>query len=371
MARTSYNHFNLRPAPGSNPTSLFKQIQQMQELILHDPLRTIELPQYLSIELVTESFVVLMTRDFADALDPHGYSSYHETLLENHTDADHMCNRNSRYGGEQRAWKTTRVHEVINENHPRIVRFLGRDPWTALPLLERPSGGTLDVFMEEHRGDMYGGSCLTPHYWPLILQWALQLLSALSFVHSKDVIFGDLHTGICWLQSPSPNKVNISLLGFLDAIYMEPMHAKRYFNGEGSWGASHIFHPARVLGNNRVEVGCDGVWDRFRATVQTDLFLWACLVFELLTGCWPGEEMDEGEVGVIMMKRAWPGLEGGGCLERILWTCWEFGYADAEEVKSDLRGYVRDQGWEVEGEYGDEIKGIHVRKILDGAKNAL
>ncbi|KAL4976299.1 hypothetical protein BDW66DRAFT_135590 [Aspergillus desertorum] len=113
-----------------------------------------------------------------------------------------MCNLGSGIE-EHRAWKTTRVYGIIG-NHPRLVRFISRGPWTVLPILEKP-WSTLEGFLEERYDAMYaprgeGGSrsYLKPPYRPLIFHWALQVLTALSFIHSKDVILGNLQTHVCW-----------------------------------------------------------------------------------------------------------------------------------------------------------------------------
>ncbi|KAL2788702.1 hypothetical protein BJX66DRAFT_308355 [Aspergillus keveii] len=163
-----------------------------------------------------------------------------------------MCNGDS--GTEEhRGWKSTRVYEVIG-NHTRLVRFLGRDLWTAFPTLKKPYA-TVAGFLEEHYSAMYaprGGSVggrksigqlyLTAPYRPLIFQWALQLLSGLRFIHSKDAILGDLHKYTCWLQSLD----SISILGFLDAVYMEPVHATRYTNDTWGSGYNLPFHPCLI-----------------------------------------------------------------------------------------------------------------------------
>jgi hypothetical protein len=282
--------------------------------------------------------------------------------LEHYTDDNHMCNLGSGIE-EHRAWKTTRVYEIIG-NHPRLVRFIVRDAWTALPILEKP-WSTLDGFLEERYDAMYAprgeggrGSYLKPAYRPLIFQWALQVLTALSFIHSKDVILGDLHTHVCWLQSPD----SICILGFLDAVYMEPMYAMRFTND--TWGCEYNFpfHPSLIPNKGH---GPGGRWDRDLATVQTDLFLWAGLVYELLTGTWPANERGLDEVRAMLTNKIWPRL-GEEKLDRIMTKCWEYGYGSADEVKADLGRALAAEGLMVGGVEGDEIQGLDVAQILAG-----
>ncbi|KAL3441005.1 hypothetical protein BJX65DRAFT_314266 [Aspergillus insuetus] len=177
----------LRPAPGSCPANLFNKILQAKipyEQRFHSEIGN----SCISVEQIDGSTMVLLTKGFSEALNPDS-----DPPLKYYTHEDHMCNGDS-WTEEHRAWKTTHVYEIIG-NHSRLVRFLGRDHWTALPILEKPFA-TLAGFLEEHYSVMYaprGGSlsrhesmgqfCLTAHYRPLIFQWALQLLSGLSFIH--------------------------------------------------------------------------------------------------------------------------------------------------------------------------------------------
>lgn len=84
-----------------------------------------------------------------------------------------------------------------------LARFLRRDPWTGLPVLARPAGPPLAAFLATHAHTLYPGATATsniaPRFRPLICQWALQLLAALSFVHSRGVILVDLGVHACWL----------------------------------------------------------------------------------------------------------------------------------------------------------------------------
>ncbi|KAL4882166.1 hypothetical protein BJY04DRAFT_217488 [Aspergillus karnatakaensis] len=339
----------LRPEPNSHPPTLFDKINQYRESIPYEQrqeflfeLRSSDI----TIEHVDSNSVVLMTKEFS-----HAFDEYSDPPLSRYTNEDHVANRGDTSADEHRAWKTSRVYEVIGGSHPRLVRFIQRDPWTALPIVERPSGGTLSGFCR--------GISLA------FFQWALQLLSGLAFIHSKNVVLGDLHKQVCWLQSPSPATLDISILGFLDAVYTDPRNYIRYMND--NWGYEHDFHPKLIPGRG---VGPGGRWDRDMATVQTDLFLWACLVFELLTGDWPGEdrERDLGEIQAIIDRRLWPRLEGEGKeaegLNGFLRKCWEFAYFDAGEVKRDLGRALKEAGWVLEGIEVDGIQGIDVTKIV-------
>ncbi|RDW89927.1 uncharacterized protein DSM5745_01702 [Aspergillus mulundensis] len=376
MARTTRTLL-LRPTPGSRPADLFDKILQFRAKNPNDRQFPFEIGNSgILVEQVDENTVVLLSNGFSEMLDP-----YSDPPLERYTDEDHMSTNGDAGKDESRVWKTTRVYEVIgNPGHPRLVQFRGRDPWTALPILQKPAA-TLAGFLDEHRASMYAYAAgddteaepsgsekhngnarlylkLNPAYRPLIFQWALQLLSALGFIHARNVILGDLHVHTCWLSAPD---FSISILGFLDAVYMEPMHGTRYTN-ESTWGSEYNFpfHPRLIPGRG---TGPGGRWDRDVATAKTDLFLWAALVFELLTGCWPAGDRNLEDVKGILARGLWPRLGEGG-LDGILGKCWDLGYADADEVKRDLVLVVEGEGWEVGGVQGDEIRGLDGARIL-------
>ncbi|KAL2802413.1 hypothetical protein BJX63DRAFT_426088 [Aspergillus granulosus] len=337
MARTVIR-LELRPAPGSRPADLFNKILQLRAKIPYEQRFYFEIRNSrILVEQIDKNTVVLLTKGFGDALNPDS-----DPPLKYYTDEDHMCN--------------------LIGNHPRLVRFLGRDPWTALPTLEKPSA-TLAGFLEEHHSTIGSGSgngngrlYLTAPYRPLIFQWALQLLTGLSFVHSKDVILGDLHKYTCWLQSPG----SLSILGFLDAVYMEPTQAIKYTND--TWGTEYNFpfHPCLISGKG---TGPGGRWDRDMATIQTDLFLWASLLYELLTGSWPARGRVLDDVKAILTHKLWPKLDEED-LDEIARKCWDYEYVNADEVKRDLGKFLAGKGWEVEGVEGDEIKGLDIAQIL-------
>jgi serine/threonine protein kinase len=58
---------------------------------------------------------------------------------------------------------------------------------------------------------------LSPKYHLLVLNWSLQLLSALRFIHSHNIIYGGINPSACFLSST----LSVSLVGFLDAEFVD------------------------------------------------------------------------------------------------------------------------------------------------------
>lgn len=95
---------------------------------------------------------------------------------------------------------------------------------------------------------------------PLAYKWVLHLASALAFVHSQDIIIGDLSTAHCWF-SASP-LLSLSLVGFLDASFRDKSSGLSYLGGTAS---SEPLHPLNIRQPGARRGG--------EPSVKTDLFL--------------------------------------------------------------------------------------------------
>ncbi|KAJ3506558.1 hypothetical protein NM208_g16063 [Fusarium decemcellulare] len=236
----------------------------------------------------------------------------------------------------ERCVKTCFAYEYIGEHHPRLARYAGREPWTALPLLERPSGPPLCNFLGEHYDTIYFEHGDTevcrprPEYLPLMYQWTLQALSAISFSHSRGIIVGYFEMGNFWLSSD----LSLSFIGFVSASFNNGK--EQYENDIQGRPPFNPFHGLE-----------EDISGNFQTTVATDLFVYATFLHLLLTGGWP--EGDGGDAEEMIANRQWPRLEKQYFGE-ILVKCWEFQYKDAQELKADIVHVLRSEGWEVEGE---------------------
>jgi hypothetical protein len=243
----------------------------------------------ISVDQLDDKFVALLASDHTDAMAGGVLDEYAGDILEGPRVTTSDLNR---------VWKTTAVYEQIAEDHLRLVRFGHRDPFFGIPILKMPST-TLNDFLTRHKATMYDADRIVRKYRPLIYQWALHLISGLSFVHSEDTVFGDLRIEVCWLQKDH----SLLLLGYLDAVYKTPGFSKRYINQGGRYECE-LFYPCHKP-----------LWDSLLATTQTDLFVWGCLVYQLMTGFWPGHERQrsDAEIRSLFLNRQWP------LLTRVPW----------------------------------------------------
>lgn len=246
----------------------------------------------------------------------------------------------------KRCWKTTVAYEQISSigthPHPRIATFLRRDPWTALPILAKPASPPLDRFLAQNKAAIYDEAShrIRETHRPLAYKWALHLASALEFLHAQDIIIGDLSTAHCWL-SASP-ALSLSLVGFLDASFRDRASGLPYLGGTGS---SEPFHPLNVRQ--------PGARRGPEPAVGTDLFLWGCVVYELMVGRWPGRGAgaggSSGDVGRMIAQQEWPALETGFLGEKVR-RCWAGGYESSRHLRADVVEFLRAEGWRVEGD---------------------
>lgn len=257
-----------------------------------------------------------------------------------------------RHGYEAtRCWKTTVAYEQISSSaviqpHPRVVPFIRRDPWTSLPILASPSGPPLDKFLEQNKEAMYDEDShrIRATHRPLAYKWALHFASAMEFIHAQNIILGDISTAHCWLSS-SP-ALSLSLVGFLDASFRDRSSGLRYLGGTSR---GEPFHPlnTRQPGSRRTP----------EPSVQTDLFLWGCVVYELMVGHWPGHEEGAGkswaDMGQVIARQEWPGLERE-YLGGVVRQCWTGGCESSQSLRLDLLEFLRAEGWQVEA--GDDLQ---------------
>ncbi|KAH7018431.1 uncharacterized protein B0I36DRAFT_368450 [Microdochium trichocladiopsis] len=278
-----------------------------------------------------------------------------------------------------RCWKTTDVYEQLLPSpkgsgtaaqtvvgapalpHPRILNYLGSDPWTRFPLLEMPSGTIpLTEFLTRHLAALYPPSRdgqpspqprIDAAYLPLVYQWTLHMVSALSFLHTNEIVLGDLSADSCWLSSPEHvPPLQLSIAGFPDAHYRSYSHSGVQINGFST--SSAYFHPLREVSS---------------PSRATDISLVGCMIYKFMTGEWPARpaaSQDREEINALFRSRTLPVSrwvrEGRGpALERaylgdIARKCWRGDYGeDVQALREDLTQFIAAEGWVIED--GDDM----------------
>ncbi|KAH6874062.1 hypothetical protein B0T10DRAFT_415913 [Thelonectria olida] len=254
----------------------------------------------------------------------------------------------------ERCVKTCAAYEFIGEQHPRIARYAGRDPWTDMPLFERPSGPSVEEFTREHHELMYTEQRDEPNcrpqkqYLPLMYQWALQALSAVSFCHKHNVIVGLFETENFLVSFPD---LSISMIGFVAAKFTDGKADTPY---ESDINGFPSFNPFDLCVNEGAGV------DAEEATITTDLFILGTFIYVLMTDTAPDSPLDEGE---DIPGEKWPHIERE-YLGEVVTKCWECRYQSVQEVRHDIVEILQHEGWEIEGH--DTLKGFDASGLFGG-----
>ncbi|KAL6915180.1 hypothetical protein ACHAP8_005771 [Fusarium lateritium] len=258
-------------------------------------------------------------------------------------------------------FKTSCAYDLIGQEHPRIVPLLSRDAWTGLPILRKPSYGSLYNFFEEYTSKLYTvraeatspNDRIKPEFLPLAYQWSLQLLSALVLIHSHDIAYGDFLMESCWLSAES---LDVSLAGFIFSEFRDTstggLCPGRFLHGDE-------FSP-RSLPLSRM------VRD---PTLGTDMFLFGKLIYCIMTSCEPGEGMGRGpgETARLMREEDWmPDLEDE-FMGKILHKCWRFEYGTVQDLQSEVQALVESYGWSIDGDKLEGLDTDHIKTLLQGS----
>jgi hypothetical protein len=211
----------------------------------------------------------------------------------------------------------------------------------------KPDGGTMVAFLNRWGPRMYKepvdapSSRVKAEYLPLVFQWALDAVSGLVFVHEHNVVFGEISTVHCWLDSD----YRVSLVGFLNAGFLDTERWSVVV--EGDW-----------------ESGYDEWLGRRKPSKDTDLMMFGYVVYELMTAYapasrWEARQWKEDPGNVP--RHQWPRLETE-YMGDIVRKCWSGEYAGADEVKLDLTRFLTELGWEIDAD--DKLKGVDAKALI-------
>ena len=93
-------------------------------------------------------------------------------------------------------WRKDGQHgEIIYELlglHPRIVSYHGHDPVSFQLLLQHHPKGDLNCYLQEHPEVPFQNR----------LAWAVEIAQGIAYLHSKEVVWNDLHLGNVLVTRP-------------------------------------------------------------------------------------------------------------------------------------------------------------------------
>jgi hypothetical protein len=227
-----------------------------------------------------------------------------------------------------------------------MLRFKCRDAYTAFPTLAKPAGGSMVGFLNRYGAQMYSEPVDAPRsrvkaeYLPLVCQWALDVISGLVFVHEHDVVFGEISTVHCWLDSD----YRVSLVGFLNAGFLDK---ERWCTVEAKWDS-----------------GYDEWLSGRRPCKETDLVMFGYLLYEVMTAYAPASQWEARqwkEDRADVPRHQWPRLEIE-YIGDIVRKCWNGEYTRVEEIQANLTRFLKGLGWEIRAD--DKLDGVDAKVLL-------
>lgn len=191
-----------------------------------------------------------------------------------------------------------------------------------------------------------------PEQRHLIYKWALDLISALSFIHSEDIVFGTLQQDNCWIATEQtesiPQDSSLSVYGFVDAAFKNKPEEEsidaREQRGFVRWSPGR--HGYWYMYPGEWEYSPYYYWNvrnkrNIRPTRQTDLYLYGCVLYELMVGISSSTPYAiRSEVARKIKAAEWPMLETEYMGDIVL-KCWKEEFASAEEVKVEVERFIQ------------------------------
>lgn len=195
-----------------------------------------------------------------------------------------------------------RIYERFQQNgrHSGLLRYYG--PYESGIRLEYAPKWNLSNFLRKHQEiETQQRLC-----------WAQQVTDALCFVHTVNVIHGDLTT------------INIFLTDTLDAKLAD-------FGGSSLDGSSLL-----------VIVNASHRYPGPLLSVEADLFALGSVLYNIMTGSFPYQDLlvegKENEIQALFKMGEFPETDSLGPIGAIITKCWQAKYDSAVNIRNDIEG---------------------------------
>ncbi|KAI1643249.1 kinase-like protein, partial [Daldinia loculata] len=217
------------------------------------------------------------------------------------------------------------ILEILGD-HPRIVKYLGRQDKPELPsglLFAEASHGDLQAYLNDKNDEIPPA---------LRRKWCRQVVESIAYIHYKGVIHSDLRPENILVHATTPTSLDICLCDF---------------------GGS----ACEKIGLEGVNLPDSGFFDpnsEFVSTPATDLFSVASILYTILTGHWPyrapggrfgsSEEMMNylNLVDDLFRRQEFPDVSEIWAGAVIL-KCWMHEYASADDLLQALELEMPDE----------------------------
>jgi hypothetical protein len=202
-------------------------------------------------------------------------------------------------------WATTCLdieHQILTAlgSHPRLVRYLGKHEY-GLRFHFEANGDIRHYFSQT------GGESV-----PIVQRekWVKQAAESVAFIHSKNVIYCDVHHNNFLIDG----EMNLRLCDFAGSLFGE-------LDGK-AMESIRFFLPRDPLST---------------PTTQTDLFALGSVMYYVMAGREPYDDLAEDEVTARFLRGEFPGVDEYSCGQSIS-GCWNGRFDSAQDVVVSLAG---------------------------------
>ncbi|KAM3422004.1 hypothetical protein BST61_g2380 [Cercospora zeina] len=144
----------------------------------------------------------------------------------------------------------------------------------------------------------------------LELRWVEQLFDAVQFIHSRNVLHGDISCNNIFLD----DNLDVKLGDFA--------------------GSAIDDQPPLVCYETSHELPGEDI------STMTELFALGSTVYEIMTGIKPYKELPEHEISAAFAEGRYPDLETVSVFRSTIMRCWSQSYATVDEALEDVKSEV-------------------------------
>ncbi|TVY23451.1 hypothetical protein LHYA1_G007894 [Lachnellula hyalina] len=224
---------------------------------------------------------------------------------------------------EQLGW-LKKIHEIIGASdptsHPHVQRLLETQTGTGFPIVEFVDKGDLYSFLRTNPKPVVPSGKGSENPLTLKLRWALNIASALAFLHTKNIVFEGLSPNTIRLRSD----LSAALVDLDAAAYKEQTGSDGMADGYRcpDWVEAPLADQAET-------------W----ITPSQDIYAFGSLMYYLLVEEDPEPWKDEEDM---------PELEEND-LDEIIRKCWVREFGSMAEVVKAVKMIVAQEGLELSG----------------------
>jgi serine/threonine protein kinase len=188
--------------------------------------------------------------------------------------------------------REVRVYECLGPDCAGVLQYYGR-LGNAI-VLQYASNGSIRE---------YSARRTMPIPLSLQLRWAQQITSTVAFIHSQNVLHGDLSCNNIFLD----DCLNANLGDF----------AGSSINGE---------EPLICYETSHELPGTDDI------SIKSEIFALGSTFYEIMTGSKPFQGLSDLEIHEAFIKKRYPNLSSLAAFKDVIAKCWDQGYANGEEL---------------------------------------